>query len=194
MIGFEAGARTVVLLLGLAVVAEALMSTCFAMFQAFERLVYIPIVLITQRWVTSGVGIAALALGAGVETVSAIYLAGAVGALVLALFCLFTRVARPRLDGQPKRWWPLMRVALPVGIAGVFATILFRVDSPRCWGGSRTTRSSVTTARRIGYWRAHCSSRGASARRSIPSSTAVAHERDADRCRVRGVAPSWGLR
>ncbi len=128
VIGFEAGARTVVLLLGLAVVAEALMSTCFATFQAFERLVYIPIVLITQRWVTAGVGIAALALGAGVETVSAIYLAGAVGALVLALYCLFTRVARPRLEVQLKRWWPLMRVALPVGIAGVFATILFRVD------------------------------------------------------------------
>jgi len=127
-LGFEAGARTVVLLLGLAVVAEALMATCFATFQAFERLVYIPIVLITQRWVTAGVGIAALALGAGVETVSAIYLAGAVGALILALYCLFTRVARPRLEVRVKRWWPLMRVALPVGIAGVFATILFRVD------------------------------------------------------------------
>lgn len=127
-LGFESGAGTVVLLLGLAVVAEALMSTCFATFQAFERLVYIPIVLITQRWVTAGVGIAALALGAGVETVSAIYLAGAAGALVFALYCLFTRVARPRLEVRLKRWWPLMRVALPVGIAGVFATILFRVD------------------------------------------------------------------
>lgn len=127
-LGFESGARTVVLLLGLAVVAEALMSTCFATFQAFERLVYIPIVLIAQRWLTAGVGIAALALGAGVETVSAIYLAGAVGALVLALYYVFTRIVPPRIAVQVKRWWPLMRVALPVGIAGVFATILFRVD------------------------------------------------------------------
>ena len=125
---FDAGARSVVLLLGLAVVAECLLSTTFATFQAFERLVYIPIVLITQRWLTAGVGIAALVAGADVETVSAIYLAGAVGALVLALFYLFTRVARPRLEVRVKRWWPLMRVALPVGIAGVFATILFRVD------------------------------------------------------------------
>lgn len=128
VLGFESGARTVVLFLGLAVVAEALMGTCFATFQAFERLVYIPIVLIGQRWVTAGVGIAALALGAGVETVSAIYLVGALGALALALFYVFTRIARPRLSVQVKRWWPLMRVALPVGIAGVFATVLFRVD------------------------------------------------------------------
>lgn len=127
-LGFDSGARSVVLLLGLAVVAEALMTTCFATFQAFERLVYIPIVLIAQRWVTAGVGIAALALGAGVETVSAIYLAGALGALALALYYLFTRIVRPRLEVRLKRWWPLMRVALPVGIAGVFATILFRVD------------------------------------------------------------------
>ena len=127
-VGFESGARNVVLLLGFAVVAECLMSTCFATFQAFERLVYIPIVLIAQRWLTAGVGIAALVLGAGVETVSVIYLVGALGALALALYYLFTRVARPRLEVRLKRWWPLMRVALPVGIAGVFATILFRVD------------------------------------------------------------------
>lgn len=128
LIGFESGTRTVVLLLGIAVVAEALMTTCFAVFQAYERLGFIPVVLISQRWTTAAIGIAALALGAGVVTVSAIYLGGAIGALLLALYCVVTRIARPRFSVQAGRWLPLMRVALPVGIAGVFATILFRID------------------------------------------------------------------
>lgn len=127
-LGFDSETRTVVLLLGVAVVAEALMSTTFATYQAYERLGFIPVVLIAQRWTTAGFGIAALALGAGVVTVSAIYLAGALGALLLALFFLVRRIVRPRLRVTVRRWIPLMKVALPVGIAGVFATILFRVD------------------------------------------------------------------
>ena len=128
VLGFESETRTVVVLLGVAVVAEALMSTCFAVFQAYERLGFIPIVLLTQRWATAGIGIAALAAGAGVVTVSAIYLGGAVGALLLALYYVVTRIARPRFRVNVRRWVPLMRVALPIGIAGVFATILFRID------------------------------------------------------------------
>jgi O-antigen/teichoic acid export membrane protein len=128
LVGFESETRTVVLLLGIAVVAEALMTTCFAVFQAYERLGFIPVVLISQRWGTAAIGITALALGAGVVTVSAIYLGGAIGALLLALYCVVTRIARPRFVVQVGRWLPLMRVALPVGIAGVFAAILFRID------------------------------------------------------------------
>ena len=128
VLGFDDETRTVVLLLGVAVVAEALMSTCFATYQAYERLGFIPVVLIAQRWTTAGVGIAALAAGTGVVTVSAIYLAGALGALLLALYFLFTRIVRPRVEVTVRRWIPLMKVALPIGIAGVFATILFRID------------------------------------------------------------------
>ena len=127
-LGFDSETRTVVLLLGVAVVAEALMSTTFATYQAYERLGFIPVVLIAQRWTTAGAGIAALALGAGVVTVSWIYLAGALCALLLALYFLVTRIVRPRLEVTVRRWIPLMKVALPIGIAGVFATILFRID------------------------------------------------------------------
>ena len=128
VVGFESGSRTVVFLLGIAVVAEALMTTCFAVFQAYERLGFIPVVLISQRWATAAIGITALVLGAGVVTVSAIYLGGAIAALLLAFYFVVTRIARPRFVVQMGRWLPLMRVALPIGIAGVFAAILFRID------------------------------------------------------------------
>ena len=128
-LGVDAETRWVVLLLGLAVVAELLTMTCLAAFQAFERLVYMPIVLVTQRGVAAAFGIAALVGGAGVVTVSAIYAAAAALAFVLGLALVYRRIGRPRLSVDPSFWWPLMRVAAPIGLAGVLGTILFRVDT-----------------------------------------------------------------
>ena len=61
----EPQTRNVALLLGFAVVAEQMMNTCFATYQAFERLVYIPVALLTQRFLMTAVGCAALLAGAG---------------------------------------------------------------------------------------------------------------------------------
>ena len=121
--------RVVAILITVAVLAELLATTCFAVFQAFERLGFLPVVIIAQRLFTSAVGIAAMAAGAGIEAVAAIYLGGSLLALVISAWLLFRRVVRPRLAIDTARWWPLMRVALPVGVALVFQTTLFRVDA-----------------------------------------------------------------
>ena len=122
-------AEGVILLLGIAIAAELFTATCLAVFQAYERIGFLPVVMISQRLLTAIVGVAALLAGAGVVAVSAIYLGGSVAALVLAVILLFRRVVRPRWEIDTARFWPLMRVALPVGIAGVFGTVLFRVDT-----------------------------------------------------------------
>jgi O-antigen/teichoic acid export membrane protein len=119
----------VAVLLGLGVVAELLMNTCFATFQAYERLAYVPVILIFQRFATAGVGIAALLLGAGVVAVSGVYLWGALLAVLLAFGIQFRYVAAPQFDLDVGRWWPLMRAAFPIGIFMVFALVLFRVDT-----------------------------------------------------------------
>jgi O-antigen/teichoic acid export membrane protein len=128
-LGVNSQTRDVILLLGIAVAAELFTATCLAVFQAYQRIGFLPVVLIFQRLVTAIVGVAALLAGAGVVAVSAIYLGGSIAALVLAVVLVFRRVVRPRLEIDPSRFWPLMWVALPVGIAGVFGTILFRVDT-----------------------------------------------------------------
>lgn len=128
-LGVDAETRSVILLLGIAVAAELFTASCLAVFQAYERIGFLPVVMISQRLITAVVGIGALLAGAGVVAVSAIYLGGSVAALALGVFLLFRRVVRPRLEVDVGRFWPLMRVALPVGIAGVFGTILFRVDT-----------------------------------------------------------------
>lgn len=116
-------------LLGAAVTVEAVIGTAFAVYQAFEELRWVAVVLIAQRFLTAAAGIAALLAGAGVVAVAAIYLGGALVALVLGLAIQFRRVARPRLHVAPTMWGALMRAAVPLGIAGVFGIILFRVDT-----------------------------------------------------------------
>jgi O-antigen/teichoic acid export membrane protein len=116
-------------LLGIAIIIEALISTCFATYQAFERISLLPVVLIGQRVLMAVIAIPALLAGADVVTVSAIYLGSAVTMLVVALVLLVRRVVAPRVQITPSTWLPLMRMALPVGISGVFATVLFRVDT-----------------------------------------------------------------
>jgi O-antigen/teichoic acid export membrane protein len=126
--GAERETQLVVVLLGVAVIAELLMSTEFSVFQAFERMAPLPVVLISQRLVTALIGIIALLQGAGVVAVAAIYLLGALFALLLSTWFL-VRLERPELTVDRGRWWPLMRAAIPVGLASVFATVLFRVDT-----------------------------------------------------------------
>ena len=119
----------VILFLGLAILVEQLIQTCFATYQAFERLSLMPPVVITQRVVTTIPAIVAMLLGAGVVAVAAIYAAGTLVAIWLALALLARRVTRPRVETDVRSWWPLMRMAAPLGIAGVFITVLLRVDT-----------------------------------------------------------------
>lgn len=127
--GIDRETLETLLLLGPAVTLELLMATCFAAYQAFERLEFIPIALISQRFVTAALGIAALLRGAGVVAVSAIYLGGAALGFGLALWFLVRKIARPRLEVEPRRWVPLMRASLAIGLAAVFAVVLFRIDT-----------------------------------------------------------------
>lgn len=144
LVGVDAETRWVVLLLGVAVMLDLLTLTCISVFQAFERLVYMPVVLVTQRGVTAIVGIAALLGGAGVVAVSAVYAAVALLAFVLATAIVYTRIRRPRLVVDTSFWWPFMRIAAPIGLTAVFGTVLFRVDT--------TILASLGTKQEVGEY------------------------------------------
>lgn len=127
--GADRTTKAVVVLLGLVVIVELLSATVFATYQAYEELRYIPVVLLTERFLAAIVGIVALLLGAGVVTLAAILLGAALVAFALALALLFRRVVRPRLVLDVGAWPALMRAAAPIGLAGVFSVVLFRIDA-----------------------------------------------------------------
>ena len=64
-LGVDSETRTVILLLGIAIAAELFTATCLAVFQAYERIGFLPVVMISQRLLTAIVGVAALLGGRG---------------------------------------------------------------------------------------------------------------------------------
>jgi O-antigen/teichoic acid export membrane protein len=129
LVGADDETVAVVALLGVALTAELLTNTSFAVYQAFERLVYVPVVIISQRLFTAVVAIAALVAGADVIAVAAIYLAGSLLALGLAVAIQFARFGRPSIAIDIGVWPRLMRAALPIGVATAFQVVVFRVDA-----------------------------------------------------------------
>lgn len=128
LLGYHGSTPLVVAVVGLAVLTELLTTTCFAVYQAFERMGFMPVVMITERWLIGIGGVAVVLAGGSVLAIAVAYLAGAAFGLMLAVWLLVTRVAPVRLRVDPSLWWPLMRAAVPLGIAGVFNTIVFRID------------------------------------------------------------------
>ena len=125
----SAETRLVVLLLGLGCILDGLLHLVFAVFQAFERLGAVPVILMTQRWGTTLGALLALALGQGVAVVAGIYAACAAVALVLGLVLITRLLVRPRFRFSRWAWARLMRQAVPIGIASVAFYVLLRIDT-----------------------------------------------------------------
>jgi O-antigen/teichoic acid export membrane protein len=118
----------VVVVLGFGFVGDYMAQVPFAVFQAYERLSFVTIVLIAQRWFTTSVAIAALYLGAGLATVAAIYCIGSLMATALGTLMMYRYIARPKLHLDLRGSLRVTREAFPIGIALVALTVLFRVD------------------------------------------------------------------
>ncbi len=118
----------VVAILGLGFVGDYMVQIPFAVFQAYERLSLVAVVLIAQRWITTSLAIAALYLGGGLALVAAIYCGGSLMATGLGTLMMYRYVARPRLHVDLRGALRVTREAFPIGIALVALTILFRID------------------------------------------------------------------
>ena len=129
LVGADRETVAVAAILMAAALIEAVVATPLAVYQAYERLKLVPAVLVTQRFATAAVGIAILLAGGGVIAVAVVYLAGTLVALALAIGLQLARVARPSFLVEPSRWRSLLGAAAPLGLAGIFAVVLFRVDA-----------------------------------------------------------------
>jgi len=127
-IGMSARTCLVILLMGLGFVSDYLVQVSFAVFQAYERVGLMPIVLITQRWLTTGAAVVLLYLGAGIVGVAAVYMVGAAMAALLAAALVYREIARPRLRFSVRGALRVTRVAVPIGLGLVALTFLARID------------------------------------------------------------------
>jgi O-antigen/teichoic acid export membrane protein len=126
--GYEGDAKVAVYLVGAGVALENLGRTWQSAMQAHERLGLVSGALIVQRTVTSVVAIALMLGGAGLVTVSAVFLGGAAVGLVAAHALLRGRVVVPRREVDRSRWLPLVRAGIPIGIVTLLFGMLLQLD------------------------------------------------------------------
>lgn len=116
-----------VVLVGAGVAIEAVSRTWYSIFQAYERLDLVSLSVIVQRTSTAVVGVILLKLGFGVVTAATVFMAGAVLGLVMAIFSV-RRLGISADRPDRRRWRPLLRAGLPIGIAGLLFVLLLRLD------------------------------------------------------------------
>jgi O-antigen/teichoic acid export membrane protein len=126
--GMSAHTLVVIVILGFGFTGDYLVQVPFAVFQSFERLGLVAVVLIAQRWITTAAAVAALYLGAGLVAVVALYAAGSLMATALGILMMYRYIGRPHLQVDFAGAWRVTREALPIGVALVALTVLFRVD------------------------------------------------------------------
>jgi O-antigen/teichoic acid export membrane protein len=126
--GMSAHTRLVILLMGFGFLGDYMIQVSFAVFQAYERVSFLPVVLITQRWVTTSVAIALLYAGGGIVAVAAVYCAGAGLAAMLAAWLLYRKVVRPRFRLKVRGALDVTRQAMPIGLGMAALTLLTRID------------------------------------------------------------------
>ncbi len=126
--GYSPPARAAILLVGIGVAAENLTGTRWAVMAAYERMELIGISLITQRILTSGVGIAVLLAGGGLVLVSIVYLVGALVGLAVAEWALRRFLIRPQRALDRSTWLALIKAGFPIGLATLVFTVLLQLD------------------------------------------------------------------
>ena len=125
---FSTQTRLAVLVVGLGVGVEVVTKTWHGVFQAYERLDLVALTLILQRTLTAAVGVLVLVLGGGVVDAAVVFLAGALAALGVAEACARRILPSPRPRPDPRRWLPLLRAGVPIGLAGLLLVVLLRAD------------------------------------------------------------------
>lgn len=128
--GYRRPVEGAIALFAIAAVLDNVAKSVGAIFQAHDDLRPSTLAQVLERAFVAGAGIALVVAGAGVVDVAAIYVAGAAIALAYLARSMRRRGVGPghvRLARRDLRW--LVVTSLPLALAAVFGTILFRVDA-----------------------------------------------------------------
>jgi O-antigen/teichoic acid export membrane protein len=126
--GYPSDVRVAVYLIGAGVAVENLARSWHSVFQGYERMEFISLGLIAQRFTTAVAGVVVLALGGTLVAVSATFLGGCLVGLAVAMWAMRRYLVRPRIEIDRARWWPLARAGIPIGIVTLLLTTLLKLD------------------------------------------------------------------
>ncbi|MEA2364527.1 MAG: hypothetical protein QOE69_2769 [Thermoleophilaceae bacterium] len=125
---YPSDVRAAVFLVGLGACLENFGRTWAAVFQAWERMEFISVVLILQRILTAVGGAIALALGGGLVEVSAVYAGATLVGFLAGVLLLRGFIVRPTWRVDTSRWLPIIKAGVPIGLLTLLFSLLLRLD------------------------------------------------------------------
>lgn len=126
--GYSQEAAAAILLVGLGVGLETVTKTVYAIFQARMQMHYEAAAMIIERMAVAVFGIVAVLLGANLVVVAAIFAAGSLVGLALALFWLYRGGNWPGWSSDRSRWMAVVKEGIPIGLIIVLYATLMKVD------------------------------------------------------------------
>lgn len=117
-------------LIGIALLIDESTSLLGSVFNAYERGRYYALALLTNRVLSTLLALFVVMVGGNIVVVSAMYLAGSLGALIFAGTALHRKFPPVRLrDANRRTIRGLLRHGAPLGVAGALNMALFRIDA-----------------------------------------------------------------
>lgn len=118
----------------------------FALFRAHERMGYETLILVAEKIITSGLGIALLFLGHGLTAFCSVFVAGGLFSLVFGLGIIHKKFFPLRLSFDRRFAREVLIRALPFGLSMFLVTVYDRVDI--------LMLSAMTTPQEVGWYAA----------------------------------------
>lgn len=125
---YPSDVRAAVFLVGLGACLENLGRSWAAVFQAWERMEFISLVLIIQRILTAVGGAIALAAGGGLVEVSAVYAGATLVGFLVGVLLLRRFIIHPNWKIDTSRWLPIIKAGVPIGLLSLLFSVLLRLD------------------------------------------------------------------
>jgi len=119
---------TAVYIAALALVFNTLASTLATVYQAFERMEYGATINVSVGALSLGLTLLVISLGYGLYAIMVVYLLQNIASLALNAFIVPKKFVKPKFVLNRKLGFNLLKAAIPMGLAGIFVTIYYRID------------------------------------------------------------------
>lgn len=121
--------KFIVYILGLYVLLTSISNIFRAIFNAFERMEYQGLTLVSEKFLIVLLGLAVLLAGYGLIELVYVFLLASIFNLLFSYLIIIKRFDRPRFEIDFTFWRYLIKNALPFGLSMFFVAIYFKIDT-----------------------------------------------------------------
>jgi len=120
---------TAVYIAAFALAFNTITSTLTTVYQAFERMEYAAIVNVLVAALRLGLTVLVIFYRYGLYEIMTVYLLQSIVNLTINAFIVPKKFVKPKFTLDTKLGFNLLKAAIPVGLAGIFVTIYYRIDT-----------------------------------------------------------------